>query len=113
MRGLSLVMASGGYSFVVKLLIAVASLAAEHRLQARGLRSRDLCAPEHRLQSLWCMGLVAPWHAESSQTRDRTCVPCTGRWILIQRSPHLCFINRGGSYIDVKLVFYDVHSKEI
>ena len=28
------------------------------------------------------MGLAAPWHVESSQTRDRTCVPCIGRWIL-------------------------------
>ena len=29
------------------------------------------------------MGLVAPWHVESSWTRDRTCVPCSGRHILI------------------------------
>ena len=28
------------------------------------------------------MGLVAPRHVGSSQTRDRTYVPCTGRWIL-------------------------------
>ena len=28
------------------------------------------------------MGLVAPWHVESSQTRDRTHVPCIGRQIL-------------------------------
>ena len=35
------------------------------------------------VQKLWCMGLVAPWHVESSQTRDWTCVPCIGRWILI------------------------------
>ena len=27
------------------------------------------------------MGLVAPWHVESSQTRDRTHVPCIGRRI--------------------------------
>ena len=32
--------------------------------------------------SLWCLGLVAPWCVESSQTRDRTCVSCTGRLIL-------------------------------
>ena len=40
-------------------------------------------------------GLVAPWHVESSQTRDRTCVLCIGRWILIhcttKEVPHLCF----------------------
>ena len=28
------------------------------------------------------MGLVALWHVGSSQTRDRTCVPFIGRWIL-------------------------------
>ena len=28
------------------------------------------------------MGLVALWHVGSSQTMDRTCVPCIGRWIL-------------------------------
>ena len=27
------------------------------------------------------MGLVAPQHVGSSQTRARTRVPCTGRWI--------------------------------
>ena len=29
------------------------------------------------------MGLVAPRHEESSWTSDRTCLPCTGRQILI------------------------------
>ena len=33
-------------------------------------------------QSLWLMGLVAPRHVKSSQTRDRTDVPCVGRRIL-------------------------------
>ena len=28
------------------------------------------------------MGLVAPWHVGSSQTRARTCVPCISRQIL-------------------------------
>ena len=31
---------------------------------------------------MWCTGLVAPQHVGSSQTRDRTCVPCIGRRIL-------------------------------
>ena len=35
------------------------------------------------LQQLWYIGLVARWHGASSRTRDRTCVPCIGRWILI------------------------------
>ena len=34
-------------------------------------------------QSLWCTGLVAPQHVESSRSRDRTHVPCVGRRILI------------------------------
>ena len=32
-------------------------------------------------QQLWCSGLVPVWHVGSSWARDRTCVPCTGRWI--------------------------------
>ena len=31
---------------------------------------------------MWHVGLVAPRHVGSSQTRDRTRVPCIGRWIL-------------------------------
>ena len=31
---------------------------------------------------LWCRGLVAPWHVESSWTRARTHVPWIGRRIL-------------------------------
>ena len=27
-------------------------------------------------------GLVVLWDVRSSPTRDRTCVPCTGEWIL-------------------------------
>ena len=33
-------------------------------------------------QQLWHTGLDVPHHVESSRTRDRTCVPCIGRWIL-------------------------------
>ena len=31
---------------------------------------------------MWSMGLVAPRHVESSQTRDQIRVPCIGRQIL-------------------------------
>ena len=31
---------------------------------------------------MWLMGLVATRHVESSKIRDRTHVPCIGRWIL-------------------------------
>ena len=33
------------------------------------------------LQQLWCIDLVAPWHMESSWTRDQTWVLCIGRQI--------------------------------
>ena len=35
-----------------------------------------------RAQSLRCPGLVGLQQVTSSQTRDQTCVPCIGRWIL-------------------------------
>ena len=34
-----------------------------------------------------CTGLVALWHVGSSQTRNRTCVPCIGRQILNHSTP--------------------------
>ena len=39
-------------------------------------------APDAQAQQLWLMGLVAPQHVGSSQTRARTRVPCIGRQIL-------------------------------
>ena len=63
-------------------LITVASLVAEHRLQARapgtGLRQRST-----RTHALWYTGFVVLQQVESSQTRDRTCVSSIGGWILI------------------------------
>ena len=38
-----------------------------------------------RAQYLWCTGLVASWHVQSSCTGDRTHVPCIGRWFLYHR----------------------------
>ena len=63
---LSLVVMRRGYPLVAicRLLIVVTSLL------------------EHRLLQLWPMqGLAALQHLESSQTRDQTHLPCTGRWI--------------------------------
>ena len=42
------------------------------RAQALGAQAQQLCLS----------GLVAPWHVGSSWTRDSTCVPFIGRWIL-------------------------------
>ena len=53
------------------LLTAAASLVVEQQ------------ALEHvSFVSCGAMGLVTPWHVRSSQTGDRTCVLCIGRWIL-------------------------------
>ena len=43
----------------------------------------EACRSRARAQKRWCTGLVAPWHVESSQTRDHTPVSWIGRWILI------------------------------
>ena len=40
-------------------------------------------ALEHRCQQLWCMGLVAVQHVDSSWTRDGTHLPFIGRGIPI------------------------------
>ena len=99
-RGLSLVTASGGYSwlrcagFSLRWLLLLqstgsrrmgfsscstwASVVAVHELSSCGLR-----ALERRLSSCGaCTGLVAPQHVGSSCTRARARVPCIGRQIL-------------------------------
>ena len=53
-------------------------------LQSTGSRCTGFSSFSTQAQLLWCLGLVVPWHVESSWTRHRTCVPCIGRWILIQ-----------------------------
>ena len=67
MRRLSLVRASGGCSLGVecRLLVAVASLVAEHGL--------------YSVQELQHTGLAAPWHMGVSWARDRTRVLYIGR----------------------------------
>ena len=81
--GFSLVVVSGTYSVVEMrgVLTAEASRCGEPTLQVCGL------------QQLRCAGLVVVvlglsclWHVESSQARDRTCVPCIGSQILNHRT---------------------------
>ena len=76
--GFSLVVEAGVLLIVVRgLLIVVASLATEHRLQQLWfLGSRA------QTQWLWCTGLVALGHMRSSWTDDRTHVSYIGRKIL-------------------------------
>ena len=84
-----------GLFFVVvhRLLIALTSFVAEHRLQGTGFSSCNLQAQQLQLpgssaqaQQLWHTGLVAPRHVGSSQTRDLTCLSCIGRQILYHLS---------------------------
>ena len=70
--GLSLVVESGAYSLVVVHRLLIAWL----HLQSTGSRA-------HGLQLLQLMGLAAPRHVVSSQTRDQTSVPRIPRRILI------------------------------
>ena len=67
---------------VRRLLIAVASLVAEHGLQACRLQQLWLAGCRAQAQQLWRTGLIALRHVRSSWTRARTCVPCIGRQIL-------------------------------
>ena len=71
-------MISRGYS-----LVAVwASLCSGFSvLQGTGSRSSGLQQLEHTGSVV--VGLVAPWHVESSQTRNRTYILCIGRRILM------------------------------
>ena len=57
--------------------------------EAVGLTGFSSC----RAQDQWltCTGLVASRHVGSSQTRDQTCVSCSGRWVLIP-----CATREGG-----------------
>lgn len=52
-------------------------------LQLLWLLSKGSGARE--LQQWWCLGSWIPQHVESSQTKDRTQVPCLGRSILNHR----------------------------
>ena len=71
------------------LLIAVASLVAEHRLQARGLQQLwhvgsvvVACGLQSEDSVVVAPGLNCSAACGSSRTRAQTHVPCIGRWIL-------------------------------
>ena len=89
-RGLSLVGASAGYSslrctgFSLWWLLLLWSTGSRHIcFSSCGMQAQQLWLMGSRVQDqLWHTGLAAPWHVGSYQTRDRTRVPCIGRWIL-------------------------------
>ena len=68
---LSLVAASRGCSLAAcRLLVAVASLIVEHELWGAWASVGVVLVLQSVAQWLWCVGFVAPWSVESSQTRD-------------------------------------------
>ena len=78
----------------------------------------------HGLQQLWLVGLVAPWHVASSQTRDRTCVALIGRRILnhcaTREVPNKCLKNKCISILQLSaialneyLILWSFHSDKI
>ena len=78
-QGLSLVVASGGCSS------SWCSGVSQQRfllLWSTGLRHAGCSNYSPGVQQLWCASPAASGHVGSSQTRDRTCVPCMGRQIL-------------------------------
>ena len=88
---LSLVAASRGYSllwctdFSLQWLLLLWSMGSRRMgFSSCGMQAQQLWLTGSRaqVQQLWCMGLVAPRHVGSSQTRDQTHVPCIGRQIL-------------------------------
>ena len=64
--------------------MAVSGAALSCGAQAQGVQTSVAAAPGSRApaQSLWPSAFVAPPHMGSPQTRDRTCVSCTGRQVL-------------------------------
>ena len=71
LRGLSLVVASGGYTSFVAWVSRCSGFS---YCGAQALGEQASVAAAHGLSStgsiVWCTGLVAPQHVESSQTRD-------------------------------------------
>ena len=49
---------------------------------ALGTGAQQFLDSRAQAQQLWHTGLVAPWHVESPQTRDQTCVSCIGRQVV-------------------------------
>ena len=79
----SLVAVSRGSSpvLVCRLLIVVVSIV-EAVFRERGLQWLQLPSTRAQAQQLWCTGLVAQLHVESSQARDQTHVSCIEKSIL-------------------------------
>ena len=80
-----------------------------HGARASHYHSLSCCraqAPDAQAQYLWLMGLVAPQHVGSSQTRARTRVPCIGRQILNHCATREAPWN---IFYKVKYLIFEVH----
>ena len=60
----------------------VIPMTTRHIVQS-SLRVQDGVSFFFKMESAQPVPFLPQWYMESSQTRDRTCVPCIGRWILI------------------------------
>ena len=89
--------------FSLRWLLLLRSTGSRHAgFSSCGVQAQQLWLTGSRgqAQQLWRTGLVAPQHVGSSQTRDRTHVPCNGRWILnhcaTREAPYIHLETQGG-----------------
>ena len=89
--GLSIVVASGGYSLLwyagfslwwLFLLLSTGARLTGFSCYSTWAQWLQLPGTRAHAQQLWHTGLVGPQHVGSSWIRDQTCVSCTGRQIL-------------------------------
>ena len=101
-RGLSLAAVSGGYSSLGHKSFSLLWLLL--------LRSTGFSSCITWALSLGCTGLVAPWHVDSSQTRDQTCVSYICRQTPIHCTTgevqHGCTFRSHFSYFFPQLFFF-------
>ena len=81
-RGLSLVVASGGYSSLQCAGFSLWRLLLWSTGSRHGLQQLWLTSSRAQAQQLWRTGLAALRHVGSSRSRARICVSCIGRRIL-------------------------------
>ena len=80
---LSPVAAGGGCSLWCAVLSLQRLPGCTARILGLWAQQSQLTGSRAQAQQLWCRGLAVPQHVRSSQTRDQTHVPCTGRQIFI------------------------------
>ena len=120
-RGLSLVAASGDYSslqcacFSLRWLLLLWSTGSRRAagFSSCGTQAQQLWLAGCRMQSqqLWHTGLVAPRHVGSSQTRDRTCVPCIGRRFLNHCATREVLVKHLAQHLLLSVHYYSCFSR--